>query len=81
MIESNEYFEQYKMKEQGTRSVNAWSDFYDTEDLLDVYLEKQGYPTNHDIKKEKSAAWFQVFLLQEPMTIADGRKNPYRIFP
>ena len=54
--ESNEYFEQYKMKEQGTRSVNAWSDFYDTEDLLDVYLEKQGYPTNHDIKKEKSAA-------------------------
>ncbi len=44
------------MKEQGTRSVNAWSDFYDTEDLLDVYLEKQGYPTNHDIKKEKSAA-------------------------
>ena len=35
--ESDEYFEQYKMKEQGTRSVNAWSDFYDTEDLLDVY--------------------------------------------
>ena len=44
--ESNEYFEQYKMREQGARSVQAWSDFYDTEDLLDVYLEKQGYPTN-----------------------------------
>ena len=34
------------MREQGARSVQAWSDFYDTEDLLDVYLEKQGYPTN-----------------------------------
>ena len=44
--ESNEYFEQYKMREQGLRSVQAWSDFYDTEDLLDFYLEKQGYPTN-----------------------------------
>lgn len=43
--ESNEYFEQYKMREQGARSVQAWSDFYDTEDLLDFYLEKQGYPT------------------------------------
>lgn len=44
--ESNEYFEQYKMREQGLRSVQAWSDFYDAEDLLDFYLEKQGYPTN-----------------------------------
>ena len=46
VAESNEYFEQYKMQEPGIRSVNAWSDFYNTEDLLDVYLEKQGYPTN-----------------------------------
>lgn len=39
----NEYFEQYKMKEQGSYSLKAWSDFYETEDLLDAYLEKQGY--------------------------------------
>ena len=46
VAESNEYFEQYKMREQGARTVQARSDIYDTEDLLDVYLEKQGYPTN-----------------------------------
>ncbi len=63
--ESREYFEQYKMKEQGIQSVKAWSDFYDTEDLLDVYLEKQGYPFEEHPKMKESDEYFEQYKMKE----------------
>ena len=66
--ESNEYFEQYKMKEEGIKSVNAWSDFYDTEDLLDVYLEKQGYPFEEHPELKESNEYFEQYKMKEQGT-------------
>ncbi len=63
--ESSEYFEQYKMREEGIQSVKAWSDFYDTEDLLDVYLEKQGYPFEEHPELRESNEYFEQYKMKE----------------
>jgi len=37
--------EQYKMRQKESDSVRAWSKEYGAEDILNMYLEKSGYPT------------------------------------
>ena len=47
--------DQYKMGEQETNSVKAWTKVYETDEFMDAYLEKSGYPRGTP-DTEKSAA-------------------------
>jgi len=45
-LKEEEILEQYKMRQKESDSVKAWSKEYATEDILNIYLEKSGYPAS-----------------------------------